>query len=71
MAIMHDAKPSESPGRYGPHYIVMKEMGWSWQQLRESPADLIEEVLLHINYQRHWERKRAEVDQMKAKAQRG
>ena len=67
---MHGAKPQETPGRYGLQFVIMHEMGWSWRELNEAPNDLVEEVLLHINYQRHWERKRADMDAMKAK-QRG
>jgi len=64
---MHDAQPSESPGRYGPHIAVMREMRWSWAQLREAPNDLIDEVMAHMSYQKKWEHKRIELDRQKAK----
>jgi hypothetical protein len=68
---MHDAKPTESPGRYGPHILIMREMGWTWRDLQKAPTDLIDEVLMHIGYERKWKNKRAEIDAAKAKANSG
>ena len=67
MVYMHGAKPTESPGRYGPHIAVMRDMNWGWDQLCSAPADLVDEILAHISYERKWEKKRAEIDRARAK----
>lgn len=63
---MHGASPQEQPGRYWQQIAIMKEMRWSWSELVNSPADLVEEVLMHIISERRWESKRADMDRKKA-----
>lgn len=63
---MHGASPQEQPGRYWQQIAIMKEMHWSWSDLENSPADLVEEVLMHIISERRWESKRADMDRKKA-----
>jgi len=60
---MRDQSPAESPGRYSGHIAVMKEMRWGWAELMTAPADLVDEILMHIHYRAAWERKKSAMDQ--------
>lgn len=50
------AVPLETP--YSDSIIVMKEMNWSWTDLQEAPADLVDELLVRISARSHWESER-------------
>lgn len=43
------------PGRYAAEYAIMKEMGWGWRDLQDAPADLVDEILLRLQYRTHWQ----------------
>ena len=58
---MHGVSAKESPGRYGGHIAVMREMSWSWADLQNAPADLVDEIMLHMHYRNHWESKSNEM----------
>ena len=50
---MHDlAKPV--PGRYAGMINVMEEMHWSWRDVMEAPADLVEEIGVRMEARGRW-----------------
>lgn len=55
------------PGRYAAELAVMEEMSWSWRELGEAPADLVEEILVRRGARLHWERERAKLDRQKSR----
>lgn len=61
---------AEMPGRYVAELAVIKETGWSWQELLAAPADLIDEMLERLRCTWHWEAERARLDQKKAAQKR-
>jgi hypothetical protein len=59
----------EMPGRYPAAIAVMREMTWSWSDLLEAPADLVEEILYRMDRTVHWTQERAKLDEARMKAQ--
>jgi len=35
-------------GRYGAAIAIMRELHWSWRDLRDAPADLVQELLIRM-----------------------
>ena len=58
---MH-AGSAPAPTRYGPLLALMREYGWSWADLREAPADLVEEAAIRLEAERHWTTEKAKYD---------
>lgn len=59
---MHDiATPVES--RYAADILIMRHMQWSWRELLEAPADLVEEIAFRMAQESKWmtERKKLEM----------
>lgn len=56
------------PGRYSAAIAVMKEMAWSWADLCNAPADLVDEIGTRMTAQAHWQERREKFDAQKAKA---
>lgn len=59
------------PGRYGTEIAIMREMGWSWQDLCEAPPDLVEEIAVRTAAQAHWQGKRDKQKAQLDKAHKG
>lgn len=58
---MHGANLGD-PGRFGNEYWLMREMGWSWQDLTTIPFVVLEEIFLRLSFQKKWEAKKQEMD---------
>jgi len=69
---MHNSAP-KMPGRYAMEIRLIQEYNWTWQDIRNAPNDLIDELMAHLHYREHWKRERQRVDDQKAKmrARRG
>jgi len=65
---MYDSDNVSTPTRYGPLMAVMKEYGWSWRDLCEAPADLVEELVHRITAEQHWTAERNKRDAQMAQA---
>lgn len=63
---MHDGT-APAPTRYGILIAIMREFGWTWDDIMQSPADLIEEVAVRLEAEREFtdERRKREAS-MKA-----
>lgn len=48
----------QDPGRYALEYAVCREMGWSWLELQETPADFVDEVLERARLREKWRKVR-------------
>ena len=59
---MHDAQPTGPAGRYDLEIVLMQEMGWSWRELMETPADLVEELALRHSLEAKWRRERRNME---------
>ena len=58
---------SPAPTRYGILLAVMREYGWTWQELCDSPADLVEEICVRLEAEREFVDERRKRDEaMKA-----
>jgi len=59
---MHDSENVSTPTRYGVLMTVMREYGWSWRDLCEAPADLVEEICTRTTADQHWTAERNRRD---------
>jgi hypothetical protein len=59
---MHDSENVSTPTRYGVLMTVMREYGWSWRDLCEAPADLVEEICARTAAEQHWQAERNRRD---------
>lgn len=59
--------PAEDPGRYSLEIALMRDMGWTWHDLRGAPADLVEEINFKRLTRLKWEGERKKMDESKAK----
>mgnify|MGYP000854842868 FL=1 len=59
---MYDSDSVSTPTRYGVYLAVMREYGWSWRDLCETPADLIEEIAARLAAEQHWTAERNKRD---------
>lgn len=66
---MHGSSSASAPTRYGVLIPVMERMGWSWADLCDAPADLVDEIVMRIMAERHWTAERAQVDEQMRVAQ--
>lgn len=60
---MHGSASASAPTRYGILITVMERMGWSWPDLCAAPADLVDEIAVRIDAERHWTAERARMDE--------
>jgi len=58
------------PGRYGAEIGMMRMMGWSWAELQDTPADVVDELRTRLAAEAHWTAQRRRLDEMKAKSAR-
>lgn len=63
-AIIHE-NPQPDTGRYGAEFAICQEMGWSWRELMEAPADFVEEIGERMGYRAKWQAQRRKFDQEK------
>lgn len=66
--IMYDAQGVTTPTRYGVLITIMREFGWSWQDLCAAPADLVDELAHRLTAENHWQAERRTRDAQEAKA---
>ena len=58
---------SPAPTRYGVLISVMREFGWSWDDVMRAPADLVEEVCTRLQAEFEYaDEKRKRDEAMKA-----
>jgi len=48
--------------RHGVDIALMEHTGWSWRELRETPAAVVEEMIVRIEARSHWRKKKQELD---------
>ena len=68
---MYDSDSVTTPTRYGVLITIMREFGWSWQDLCAAPADLVDELAHRLTAENHWRAERSKRDAAEAKARRG
>lgn len=49
---------------------VMREMGWSWNELMATPDDVLAILLEHISAERRWMRERQRREEAKARSKK-
>ena len=59
---MYDSDNVTTPTRYGVYMAIMREYGWSWRDLCEAPADLVEEITWRMMAEQHWQAERSKRD---------
>ncbi len=62
---MHE-QGSPDPGRYGIEYTICSEMGWSWTDLQNAPADFVAEIAERLHLRNHWQQQRRKLEESKA-----
>jgi hypothetical protein len=58
---MQDASVA-TPTRYGILIAIMREYHWSWTDILNAPADLIDEISTRLGAETHWRNKKLEFD---------
>jgi len=58
------------PGRYPVPVLLAEKLGWTWDDIRQAPSDLIDELLVHWAAKDRWSMKRSELEQAKTKVRR-
>lgn len=56
------------PSRYPGLIALIEEYHWTWRDINEAPADLIDELLTRIYALRKWQGERDKRDQAKQRA---
>ena len=59
---MFDAEHVSTPTRYGVLLAIMREYGWSWTDIQDTPADMIEEIAIRLDSEQHWQAERSRRD---------
>jgi len=59
---MHNSQSAATPTRYGILMAIMREYGWSWRELCEAPADLVEEIAIRLEAEQTWTAERQQFD---------
>lgn len=65
---MYDSANVSVPTRYGILMTIMEQYHWSWGDLCEAPADLVEEIAMRLTAERHWNAERSKKDAAFAQA---
>ena len=65
---MWDSENVTTPTRYGVLIAIMREFGWSWQDLCAAPADLVDELSIRVAAENHWTAQRRKRDAQLAEA---
>ena len=58
---MHEGTVSD-PGKFYNEYLLMKELGWSYQQIVDTPNPVLEEVILRITFENKFRKKKKEIE---------
>jgi len=67
---MHGSSNAPTPTRYGVLIAIMREYGWSWRELCEAPADLVEEIGTRLLAERHWQAQKRALEERAAEGRR-
>jgi hypothetical protein len=51
-----------APTRYGILIAIMREFGWSWDDVNAAPADLVEEIATRLEAEREYTEERRKRD---------
>ena len=57
--------PVAIPGRYAIEISVCQEMGWTYMDLMNTPADMVDEIIVRMNAQNKAEQTRYNVQKQK------
>lgn len=58
---MH-GRATADPGRYALAYMICQEMGWSWSDLLQTPADFVEEIAERVAARNRWTEEKRKQD---------
>jgi hypothetical protein len=70
---MHGGVPGSSiePPPFAVEIEVMREMGWTWQDVQETPADVLDVIIEQMASSRHWTAEKQRMQKaMQAQQQR-
>ncbi len=59
---MQGRASASAPTRYGLLIPLMRHMGWSWADLCNAPADLVDEISTRMAAESHWAAERERMD---------
>lgn len=68
---MHGQTQHADPGRFAVEIDIMQEMHWSWRELCEAPAALLDELVTRLQARRHWTGVKTKQDEAKARSKHG
>lgn len=63
--------PLAVPGRYAIEISVCQEMGWTYMDLMNTPADMVDEIVIRMNAHGKAERLRHSIQEQKARQSKG
>jgi hypothetical protein len=47
-------RSNSTPTPYDAEIAILLKTGWSWRELQEAPADLVDALLEHMRADAHW-----------------
>lgn len=63
-----DGVPSPVGGRYPIEITVCEQMGWTYAQLMDTPADMVDEIVIRLNAQNKAEQQRHKLQEQKSRS---
>lgn len=63
-----DGVPSPVGGRYAVEITVCEQMGWTYADLMNTPADMVDEIVIRLNAQGKAEQRRHKMQEQKSKS---
>lgn len=63
-----DGVPSPVGGRYAVEITVCEQMGWTYADLMNTPADMVDEIVIRLNAQSKAEQRRHKLQEQKSKS---
>ncbi len=64
-----DGVPSPIGGRYAVEITVCEQMGWTYTDLMNTPADMVDEIVIRLNAQGKAEQRRHKLQEQKSRSQ--
>ena len=60
LAIMHNATPPDDTP-YAIEIELMRELSWTWTDIQQTPADVLDLLVERISAERHWRYERQKL----------
>lgn len=66
MAIVHGIVPADV-GKFGREYVLVRELGWTWEDVMRTPAIVADEFYIRIQAESKARQRKREIDEALSK----